>query len=1338
MKFKWKVFPYFLLAVCLLLSINSHGAVSYETSIADSGTSSNGASLTVPASVQEGDVLVAHVSIGLGGTSNFTEPSGWNLIDAIKQSGGVQQSLYYKVATAGEAGTTYTWGFSGIPLFIFNTARPYVLGMSVFKGVDNNNPIADDSSWTGSVPNNRKIVAPSVTTINVDSYLYSAYAVDSGRQSFTPPNTMTEHYDLAAISSSFFTEYGVTAMSATESFAGIGSSGGREARVANRNSNGIAQLVSLNADVVPPEINEIITSCNDVSTLSIEFSELLDVSTAEDISNYSLVSAGLNSIAITQASLAANIVTLTLANDMSDLTPYTITVNNVEGISGNEIISNTSRSLMLSCGINCVTEDFNTSSLSGTWSVGNSGGTFGDPRIEGNHLRLTDNSANVATLATLLKRFAGADNRIEIEFDYFAYGGGGADGIAVIFSDASVSPASGASGGALGYAQKYTVGFAGGWLGIGIDEFGNFSEPLDGNKVGGPGRQQQSVAIRGSGSGMNGYPYLAGTFQNDLNPGVDDSSSTSPSPGHRYKVVIDHTSGGRAAYASVFRDAGAGYEEIIPEFNVFDSYDVSGNYTAQADVPADWLLSFTGSTGGATNFHEIDNLKVCAAQPIENIVENGVDHSDISHSSPGVTCEGSKVTITAVDVNSDPIVVSSDTSVSITTNPAVDGIINSPVIIPAGDSSFSVYLQQTTELADIDIDVLDENGMTDNEGSLEDPRISFLDTAFRFYADGSNTDTNPIHTQISGKPTNALPLGQSLSLRAIRTNTDTGACEAGLAGSQTVSFAYTCIDPNTCSSAQLLVSADETKSLTGTDSGGGLTYTDLDMIFDASGSAPFQFTFPDAGKIQLYANLDVAESLPDPAFTLTGSSNEFVVRPFAFDLGLTGNYEASDSNGSQFVSAGSSFPMTIRAVNWQASDDSDNDGFVDDGGDVSDNSTTINFGQEITGAQALAITHTLRLPAGGSDGNLTSTEVHTSASAGFFTLGVTDSDPAVNVSWDEVGIIDINANLDDYLSTLGANITGVQANIGRFYPARFALISSSLTNSCSGYSYMGQPGINISYSIEAHNVAGNKTQNYDGSFAKATVSMVAENNNEGTNYQSRLSDFNSTNWNQGSYVYSDDGVFDRLISSTASGTLDGPYKNLQVGIQLDDNDGSVSALTGLNMRAGTISDCGTAGNCNALALEDSLDVRFGQLKLNNVFGPETSPLDMVVQTEYYDGTSFVLNTDDSCTVLFGSAPELTAVTNSYSDNLDAGETAPTLISNITSGLGVIQFSAAGVGNQGSVTYLYDTITYLPWLNTENDDDANDAASYADNPFGKITFGQFRGNDRRLYWREIVR
>jgi MSHA biogenesis protein MshQ len=127
---------------------------------------------------------------------------------------------------------------------------------------------------------------------------------------------------------------------------------------------------------------------------------------------------------------------------------------------------------------------------------------------------------------------------------------------------------------------------------------------------------------------------------------------------------------------------------------------------------------------------------------------------------------------------------------------------------------------------------------------------------------------------------------------------------------------------------------------------------------------------------------------------------------------------------------------------------------------------------------------------------------------------------------------------------------------------------------------------------------------------------------------------------------------------------------------------------------------------------------------------------MKVQTEYYDGTSFVLNTDDSCTVLLDTDLPLSPVDLSWTDNLSAGDTTASLSSGSTmsAGLGTFSFSAAGLGNDGSVIYQYHTSTYLPWLNTENDDDAD----YADNPFGKITFGQYRGNDRMIYWREIVR
>lgn len=1338
------------ITLSLLLSVNTFAAITFVGSTTNQGDSRSGASVTVPAGTQAGDVLIAQVVIGRGATS-VSRPAGWFLIGNVEQSGDVQQSLYYKVASSIDAGNSYSWNFSGVGFF---NPRTYILGMSVFRGVDNTTPIAASSASTGSVPNNRKIKASSVTTTKLESYLIAAYAVDEGSRSFSADSFMDESYDKKIVYNPWFGgPYGVAGMSSTEPFPAIGATGDREARVSNRGGSFVAHLVALN--VASLEIKGVDGSCSNLSTVTLEFSKAVDSATAEDTNNYSLVSAGGNSVSITGASLSSDNVTLTLtlANDLNDLTPYTITVNNVEDLYGTAIEGNSSASFSLECGINCITEQFNGSgSLPSSWSVGHSAGAFGDPRIEGGRLRLTDSSSNVATLATLLKRFAGADNRIEIEFNHYAYGGGGrsgADGMAVIFSNADIAPSAGGYGGSLGYAQRYNIdGFAGGWLGIGIDEFGNFSNPNDGNKVGGPGRVfWGSVALRGSGSGITGYPYLKGI--DTLNPGISVSTNySSPTPGHKYKIVIDHTTGGRVANISVSRDVtGTGYTEIISEFDVFSENPV------QADVPTDWMLSFTGSTGGATNIHEIDNFKVCAAQPIQNIVD-AVDHYSIEHTSPGLTCEGSKVTITAHDADHNPIDVLNDTNIDISTTPSVNSIIPSTVTMLTGTSIASFYLQQTSALANININLTDGN-FTDDEGSSEDPRISFLDAAFRFYADGSNTDANPIATQISGKPSTLAPNNQSLALRAVRTNTDTGACEAGVEGSQTVSFAYTCIDPNNCSAVPLVVSADETENITGTNTGSALAYSNLDMVFDANGSAPFNFTFSDAGKIQFHANLNVPEPSPnpdsDPAFTLTGSSNEFVVRPFAFDLGLTGIHQASGSGSTRFVSAGSNFPMTVRAVNWQAVDDANNDGIPDIVSDVTNNSSTPNFGQELNGsAQPLAITHTLTLPNPGNIGNLSSTSINTSAGAGFFTAGITDGNPAINVSWDEVGIINLDVSLNNYLSAAGANVTGAKTNVGRFYPASFSLTSSSLANSCApangDFSYMNQLGIGVSYDLEARNAAGVKTLNYDGGFAKATLSLVAENNNEGTEFSARLIGFDPTNWGNGDYTFSGTGSFNRLASGTPN-VLDGPYQDLNIGVQLADNDGNVSALNGLNMRADTSTDCTADGNCNALALAGSLDVRFGQLKLNNVFGPETASLDMTVQTEYFDGMRFVVNTDDSCTVLTLTTPSLTLNFPGDTDitnKLETGETGPIstvspsppppLVSSILLGESVIRFSASGIGNDGFATSTFNTTTYLPWLNTENDGDGD----YANNPFGTVTFGQFRGNDRRLYWREIVR
>jgi MSHA biogenesis protein MshQ len=1314
---------------CLLLftSLTAQAAITFEGTSTQAGWWLNG-SVTSPIGIQIGDVLITQITLGYSVFGNSIDPPGnneWTAIESQQQDGSVLQSVYYKVATAADVANPNPVNFS----WDWFLARYYIINLQVYRGVDSP---AVDVSATNTGMSGADVQANSVNTSSADEMLIAFYSLEAGNQSFTAHNGMTEIYDVEVGDTSL----GLTVMSAYQLLSSSDNTGAKNGRATRSNDAAVSHTVALNALAEPPEVLSLTTNCSNLTELQINFSQDLNSTTAQTIGNYNLTNAALSPVVIVSAVLsAANQVTLTTGSSLFDLTAYTLTVNNVENLTGDIIDPNSAQDFMLSCGLNCITDNFTgPGALSSSWSVGNSSGSFGDPIIvENGRLRLTDASGNVSTVATLLNQFPGEDNRIEIEFDYYGYDGSGADGIAVNFSDASITPAAGAFGGSLGYAQRTSEnGFAGGWIGVGIDEYGNYSNSNEG-RSGGIGFSEDSVAIRGSGSGNSGYPYLTGTTT--LAPEVDDSSSSSASPGHRYKIVIDHTAGGAIALVSVSRDSGSGYITIIPEFNVFTANP------SQAVVPANWVVSFTGSTGGSTNIHEIGDFKVCAAQPIQTF--SMVDHYDISHTTPGLTCEGSQVTITAHDASHTEVTVLSDTSISVTTNPVVTNIVSSPVTLLTGTSSTSFYLQQTSVLSDIDIDVNDGN-KTDDDGSLEDPRISFLDAAFRFYANGNNTDSTPIGTQISGKNSALVPGNQDLTLHAVRTNTDTGACEAGLEGIQTVDIAYRCINPVNCSATQLSLVANTSPSISGTNNADSLTYTAADMIFDAAGSAPFSFSLADAGQISLHASLAVAATVtpPNPDFVLTGASNEFVVRPFAFELllfdedSISINSTADNELGTRFVSAGSDFFMQIRAVNWQAADDNNDDGIVDIDGatgeadDLSDNSVTLNFGQE-NSAVGFTPTHDLDQPSGGQDDAFSSSGITAGGASTQFTNGLSIA-TATTLNWSEVGIIDITLMLDNYLSASDADILGLANNIGRFYPAQFVMSSASATNSCGSFSYMGQTipdtELNITYTLQALSIGGSLTENYTGGFAKATpashINLVAENNNDGSSYVSRLENLVDGMWINGEYSYSDNGYFSRGIS------VDGPYSLLQLGIEFSDNDGNLAGLPNLNMKADTSTDCGALGNCDAWFIGD-LDVRFGHLKLSNVFGPETFALDMGVRTEYFDGTRFIVNTDDNCTNIVATDPPFSPVDLSWTDNLAAGDSTISLGSDITDGLGTIQFGAAGLGNDGSVVFEY---TIGNWLKTENTGNGD----YLDNPFGKVTFGQFRGTDRMIYWREVVR
>jgi len=283
-------------------------------------------------------------------------------------------------------------------------------------------------------------------------------------------------------------------------------------------------------------------------------------------------------------------------------------------------------------GVTCYCDSFNLSPdltsgiFNSKWTVSSLGPTSFTPTFAGGHLRLTNNNGNEATSATLGAIFPAAGNYISVEFRQFAYNGSGADGIAVTLSDYAVSPNPGAFGGSLGYAQKTgIIGFAGGWLGVGFDEYGNYTNPTEG-RIDGPGFLSQVVGVRGSyvtGGTLysQGYPYLAKSAVQSGSYTIDDRNSTTASRGYYYQVVIDarnYTPSNKTALIQVNRDTTCstdfcptnGYTNLLPPFDAYAPGFTPT--TTQVPVPDYWQLSFTGSTGGSTNYHEIGGLRVCA------------------------------------------------------------------------------------------------------------------------------------------------------------------------------------------------------------------------------------------------------------------------------------------------------------------------------------------------------------------------------------------------------------------------------------------------------------------------------------------------------------------------------------------------------------------------------------------------------------------------------------------------------------------------------------------------------------------------------------------------------
>ncbi|HEY9648886.1 MAG TPA: DUF4347 domain-containing protein, partial [Chroococcidiopsis sp.] len=220
-------------------------------------------------------------------------------------------------------------------------------------------------------------------------------------------------------------------------------------------------------------------------------------------------------------------------------------------------------------------------------------------------LRLTNNTNDQSSFV-LYNTAIDAQAGLSITFNFFAYNGTtGADGISFFLIDGTQSPTTaGAFGGSLGYAQRNTPvvqpGIEGGYLGIGFDEFGNFSANTEG-RVGGTGQAADSIAIRGSQA--NNYKFLTNIGVGGA--GIDNAAATNRTNALR-KTKIDLT---KTGLVSVFLDQNNDGDFSDVGETLINNYDVV-NTGGNGAVPSTFKFGFASSTGGFTNIHEIRNLEI--------------------------------------------------------------------------------------------------------------------------------------------------------------------------------------------------------------------------------------------------------------------------------------------------------------------------------------------------------------------------------------------------------------------------------------------------------------------------------------------------------------------------------------------------------------------------------------------------------------------------------------------------------------------------------------------------------------------------------------------------------
>jgi hypothetical protein len=225
---------------------------------------------------------------------------------------------------------------------------------------------------------------------------------------------------------------------------------------------------------------------------------------------------------------------------------------------------------------------------------------------------------------------------------------------------------------------------------------------------------------------------------------------------------------------------------------------------------------------------------------------------------------------------------------------------------------------------------------------------------------------------------------------------------------------------------------------------------------------------------------------------------------------------------------------------------------------------------------------------------------------------------------------------------------------------------------------------------------------------------------------------------------------DVLAFQRVANTLVAPFNaNITLNVQVSDTSETGLATNG-PINTSNISGGVTGalfGGGGGMAFDSGNLFYFGRMHMNNANGSELLPLSVSVNTQYYNGSTFVPNGADNCTTLTAAS----VGEGNYFGNIVAGTTTASFTSLIfTGGANTLTLSKPGAGKTGALDLVINlekaptapstcvaipagtTGANMPFL---QEIQSCSAGAYNKDPTAHATFGIYNNNQNSIYLRE---